>query len=100
ELEMFIIETECNLKVLRIMFQTDDKDYLDSDRWEELILNYLPHLKDFYLQYYEQIDPESGYLTDFEPPKSFTSLFWIERKLVFEIEMDSSDIIYSICPYR
>jgi hypothetical protein len=42
EFEMFIIESECNLKTFRIIIQSDDKDYLDADRWKDLILDYLP----------------------------------------------------------
>jgi len=80
EFEMFIIESECNLKTFRIIIQSDDKDYLDADRWKDLILDYLPQLKDFYFQYYQQIDPESGYLRNFQPLNSFNSLFCNERK--------------------
>ncbi|CAF3421871.1 unnamed protein product [Rotaria sp. Silwood1] len=100
ELEMFIIETECNLKVLRIITFFADQNYLDGDRWEELISNYLLELEEFYLEYYQDIDPESGSLTDFEPPNQFNSSFWIERKWVLEVEMDSFAYIYSIRSYK
>ncbi|CAF1495928.1 unnamed protein product, partial [Rotaria sordida] len=100
ELEMFIIETKCNLKLLRLITFSEDRDYFDDDRWEELILNYLIELEEFYLEYHQQIDPESGSLTNFEPPNRFNSLFWIERKWIFEIEMDSFEYIYSIRLYK
>ncbi|CAF3308809.1 unnamed protein product [Rotaria sp. Silwood2] len=100
EFEMFIIETECNLKVLRINTFSEDRDYLDSDQWERLICNYLIELKEFYLEYRQPIDPESGSITNFKPPDQCNSLFWVEKKWTFEVEMDSFDYVYSICSYK
>ncbi|CAF0973482.1 unnamed protein product [Adineta steineri] len=100
EFEMFITETECNLKVLRINIYSNDKDYLDDDRWEQLILAYLPKLKEFYLEYFEDIDSESECSAEFEPRQIFTSLFWIKRKWVFELEMSVFDIIYTVSSYK
>jgi hypothetical protein len=101
ELEMFIIDTECNLKILRMNDISDDRNYLDADRWEELIVNYLPELEELYFQYHQAIDPESGcYSSDFQPPDQFNSLFWNERKWVLEVEMDSFEYLYSIRSYK
>ncbi|CAF4253819.1 unnamed protein product, partial [Adineta steineri] len=100
EFEMFITQTECNLKVLRINIHSDDTDYLDDHRWEQLISEYLPKLKKFYVEYFQDIDPESGCSIDYEPSQRFTSLFWIKRKWVFELEMNSSDITYKISSYK
>ncbi len=100
DLEIFIIETECNLKVLRVSTSSEDRDYLDADRWEELILNYLFELEEFYLEYRQTIDPESGSVTGFKPPDKFNSLFWNKRKWVLEVEIDSFDYLYSVCAYK
>ena len=100
DLETFIRKSECNLKVLRIISCSDNNDYIDGDRWEQLIVNYLPELKKFYLEYLEDIDPESGSLSDFEPPNQFNSLFWNERKWMLEVEMNSFEYLYSIRSYE
>ncbi|CAF4288003.1 unnamed protein product, partial [Adineta steineri] len=98
--EMFIKQTECNLEVLRIITHIDDRDYLDDNRWEQLISEYLHKLKKFYVEYVQDIDPESGCSIDYEPSQRFTSLFWIKRKWVFELEMNSSYITFKISSYK
>ncbi|CAF5035896.1 unnamed protein product, partial [Rotaria sp. Silwood1] len=100
EFEMFIMKTKCNLKDLHINALSEDRDYLDSNRWEKLICNYLIELKEFYLEYRQAIDPESGSITDFKPPDQCNSLFWLEKKWTFEVEMDSFNYVYSICSYK
>ncbi len=100
ELKIFIVEKNCSLKVLRITTESEDRNYIDDEQWEKFILNNLPRLKTFHLQYYQQIDPQAEPLVDLQPPNSFTSLFWNERKWVLETEMNYSVIQYTVCPYR
>lgn len=68
------------LQVLRISLNSDD-DYLDSDRWEDLICNSLPCLNTFDLQYFGKLFDEDEYywLND-----EFNSPFWIEHKWYFD----------------
>ncbi|CAF1337315.1 unnamed protein product [Rotaria sordida] len=58
--------------------------YLDADRWEELILKYLPQLEKFYSKYeiFFNIDDENSMYLG----KSYqlASSFWIGRKWVSE----------------
>ncbi|CAF5098285.1 unnamed protein product, partial [Rotaria sp. Silwood1] len=35
---------KCNLKVLCVITIFENKDYLDGDRWERLISDYLPEI--------------------------------------------------------
>jgi hypothetical protein len=100
DLEMFIRKSECNLKVLRVISCSDSDDYIDSDRWEQLIINYLPELKEFYLEYRQDIYPESESLSNIEPPNKFNSLFWNQRKWILEVQMDCLEYIYSIRSYE
>jgi hypothetical protein len=100
ELKMFITNLDCTLKVLRFVTRSSDVDYLDADRWEELIVKYLPQLEIFYFQYSEEIEHEyrcSTYLEDFN---QFNSSFWIERKWEFETEIDSCEVMHSIRPSK
>jgi hypothetical protein len=98
KLEIFIVETGCNLKVLRVI-TSYERHYLDSDQWEQLIIDYLPDLEEFYLQYYEVVDPEAG-ASDTLAPDNFRSLFWIEQQWLLDVEMNSSKIVCSIQRYR
>ncbi|CAF4145301.1 unnamed protein product [Rotaria sordida] len=70
--------------------------YLDADRWEELILKYLPQLEKFYSKYeiFFNIDDENSMYLG----KSYqlASSFWIGRKLVSESEIDYEHITYLI----
>ncbi|CAF0908240.1 unnamed protein product [Rotaria sordida] len=99
ELELFIAETGCNLKVLRIITHSHERDYLDADQWQELIEDYLPDLEEFYLQYHEKVDPEAA-MSDTLPSDNFRSLFWIERQWLMDVEMNSLKIVCSIGSYR
>jgi hypothetical protein len=98
ELELFIGETGCNLKVLRIT-RLYERDYLDADQWQQLIEDYLPDLEKFYLQFHTEIDPEAA-ISNTLPSDNFRSLFWIERQWLMDIEMNSLKIMCSIRPYR
>ncbi len=41
ELEIFITEPECNLKVLRVITFSEDEHHLDADRWKDSIVTYI-----------------------------------------------------------
>ncbi|CAF4226281.1 unnamed protein product [Rotaria sp. Silwood2] len=99
-LEQLIRKIECQLKVLHITNTCDNDNYLDANRWKALILDYLPHLKEFSLKCYKNIENKSPIRIDFERGKPFTSLFWIERKFILEMEITDFQIIYSIRPFK
>jgi hypothetical protein len=54
ELEMFIKNMHCVLKVLHVDPRTEDitYPYLDAVRWERFILQDLPQLEEFKFEYY------------------------------------------------
>ncbi|CAF1262755.1 unnamed protein product [Rotaria sp. Silwood1] len=99
KLKLFITKTGCNLKVLRVITRSYERDCLDADRWQEFITNYLPDLEKFYLQYHEKVDPVA--LTSYVLlSNKFRSLFWIERQWLMDVEMNSSKIVCSVGQYR
>ncbi|CAF4200205.1 unnamed protein product, partial [Rotaria sordida] len=98
KLKLFITETGCNLKVLRVIIRSYERDCLDADRWQELITNYLPNLEEFYLQYHEKVDSETA-MSYTLPSDNFRSLFWIERQWLMNVQMNSLKIVCSIGPY-
>jgi len=100
QLETFIKNIHCLLKVLHVITRSEDITYLDADRWERFISQNLPQLEEFKFQYYEQtIDPNKS-LTYLGGPNQFSSSFWIARKWVFCAEAHCEHVIYSIHPYK
>ncbi|CAF4200659.1 unnamed protein product [Rotaria sordida] len=77
---MLIKNLNCKLKALRFITWSEDITYLDANRWEELILKYLPELEKFYFfQYYEPIDNTHESLTYLKDFNQFISSFWIKK---------------------
>jgi hypothetical protein len=77
QLEMFIKNIHCLLKVLHIITRSEDITYLDADRWERLISQNLPQLEEFQFQYYEETNERNTSLTYLGGPNQFSSSFWI-----------------------
>jgi hypothetical protein len=91
------------VKVLHLIIYYDDVTYLNGHRWEQLILQSLPQLEEFYLKYHEYREYhnyEDESLQYLGEPNQFTSSFWMARQWIFETEIDIFNIIYSVRPYR
>ncbi|CAF4240070.1 unnamed protein product [Rotaria socialis] len=101
EFEIFIKKFHCSqLKILSFTTIVDDLSYLNSDRWEQFILQILTQLEEFYFKFQASLDSE--YQT---PPYSgaqnpFMSQFWIQRQWILDTEIEVDNIIYSIRPYK
>lgn len=89
ELQACLSYIGSNLKSLDLEFIQDDYDYLDDNRWEYFISNYLPKLDNFHLNYDQTIDPEGSFLPHPTPPNGFMSEFWKEKDWRLEIKMCS-----------
>ncbi|CAF3718449.1 unnamed protein product [Rotaria sp. Silwood1] len=100
EFEMFISKLHSKLKVLSFTTQSLNIAYLDSYRWEEFILKYLPQLEKFCLQYCERIDNKYKYPIYSGGPNQFFSSFWIERQWIMEAEIAGEYITHVVRPYR
>ncbi|CAF1320502.1 unnamed protein product [Rotaria sp. Silwood1] len=95
EFEIFIKNIYSKLKVLYVTFLYQDITFLYAYRWEQLILRYLSQLEKFSLKYYEyKYSIYSG------ERNQFISSFWIERKLIFNVEINENNILYLVCPYK
>ncbi|CAF1044257.1 unnamed protein product [Rotaria sp. Silwood1] len=97
EFEIYIRKIDAKLKVLRVTVQSQDITFLNAYRWEKLILESFSQLEQFYLRYIEWFDKKYQYPGG---PNQFISSFWIEKKWIFEIEINHESIDYSIRPYR
>ncbi|CAF2030643.1 unnamed protein product [Rotaria magnacalcarata] len=100
EFEIFIKKISAQLRVL-CFNPCSDISYLDADRWERLITKHMPLLHTFQFKYHDAV---FGYF-EIQPYhlfiNRFTSPFWIERKWLFNIEIDFNhwsplEIIFSI----
>ncbi|CAF2937862.1 unnamed protein product, partial [Rotaria sp. Silwood2] len=104
ELEILIKKIGSQLKVLH--FTTSDNiTFLDVNRWQKLILQYLPNLFKFEFEYDEKIPNVFQLGSHHQQINQFTSLFWIKRQWYLHIQIDAvpfsnSRIIYSIHSYK
>jgi hypothetical protein len=87
------------LKILSISC-SQNVIFLDAHRWEQLILNYYPQLEKFYFTYYDRVNSDDQYPIYSGQVNQFSSSFWIERKWIFDVQIDNTDIKYMIHPYR
>ncbi|CAF1177593.1 unnamed protein product [Adineta steineri] len=103
EFEVFIKEISSQLQIFNINIYWN-KDYLDSNRWEQLIKEYMPQLKKFYFHFnqYFYDDDRKINLSDSTDKfiNQFSSLFWVERKLFRELRIDCEEMNFSIHSYR
>lgn len=95
-LEKLMKKISLHLKVFRIIIRSKDDLYIDADRWERLIKEHMPCLKKFYMKYYEYFNEDLKFSSIYK----FSSIFWIERKWMFELELNQNDLIYSIQPQK
>jgi hypothetical protein len=89
------------LKVLHFTVRSGYKDgsYLDATRWEQLILQDLPQLKEFEFEYY-QYASDNEVKRSYDEHNRFTSAFWLQRQWIYEVMIDDEQFIYSINPYK
>ncbi|CAF1355914.1 unnamed protein product [Rotaria sordida] len=99
ELEIFSTKLWSNLKILFIHC-SKNIIFLDAHRWEKLILHCYPQLEKFYFTYYDRMNNNNQYEIYSRQINQFSSLFWIERKWIFFIKIDNTDIKYMIYPYK
>jgi hypothetical protein len=100
QFETFIRQTCPKLKVLVFITFSEEMAYLDAHRWEQLIVQDLPQLEKFSLQYYELLEDTTESNVYFKESNPFLSSFWLDRQWMFEIELERDFIIYFVRPYK
>jgi hypothetical protein len=96
--EIFIKKISSRLKELHIRI-FGITDYLNANRWEQLIEEHMPNLRKFYFTYVQSINHQVIHPIN-RIIKKFNSSFWIERKWFFELELNYNKIRLSIHPCR
>jgi hypothetical protein len=99
EFQIFIRQLHPKLKVLMFSTSFEDIAYMDATRWKRFILQDLPQLEKFSLQYHEENDKDESNI-DFREKNPFFSSFWLQRRCNFEIQTECEHIVYSVCPYK
>ncbi|CAF5011621.1 unnamed protein product, partial [Rotaria sp. Silwood1] len=71
----------------------------NADRWKQLILNHFSQLEKFCLTYYDHMDNNNEF-ENAEQINQFSSTFSLNRKWIFHVQINRTDIIYMIYPYK
>jgi hypothetical protein len=100
QFEIFIKKICSKLKVLRIINRSNDITYLDANRWEQLISQYIPDLRTFNFQFSEYLIFDHSFTVYHTRMNRFTTSFWIAHQWIFELELNYGQMIYSIHSYR
>jgi hypothetical protein len=99
EFEFFIEKLNSKLKILNVVLSSRDITYLHANRWQKLLSENLPQLEKFSLRY-----RESGYGDNYPiyegKLNEFISPFWIQRNLIFDIEIYEYNIHYFVRPLK
>ncbi len=90
DLETSLEHLSSRLQVLRINTSFSDVAYLDADRWEQLISDHLPHLRTFEFLYRKSDFNFSTFQPYHTLIDRFLSPFWIKRRWLFELVIDTS----------
>ncbi|CAM4962822.1 unnamed protein product [Rotaria socialis] len=106
EIEIFLSKTSHHLQRLRLTIHGNNT-FLCADRWEQLIMNHMPHLYmfDFMCLIGTYDRPYDCILSD-QLLDSFKSSFWTNRQWFFRYQYRPSnggtfeEIFYSTHPYR
>ena len=80
------------------LLRDKDENYLDAERWERIITNYLPHLRVFDMKY---VDTTLWEIKLIDPSFDlFHSQFWIERKWFPTVTFGLFSSEFHIHPYK
>jgi len=100
QFEILIKKLFSQLQILRIVISLDSS-YLDADRWERLILKYMPHLQILNIKYYERVLNQFTLGPYYSRLNRFISSFWIQRKWFLELKICTNlSFICSIQPLK
>ena len=101
----FYIKKICrSLRTLRLGTSWQP-NYLDADRWEQLIKKHMPCLRTFSLTYEEFVYGNHSSHPEHERLHRFSSKFWTDRQLMLELNLDSCfsfpfAVSYAVRPYK
>lgn len=111
DFEQLVIDFFHQIKILRVIiysyeFYTGDTEYLDADKWEQLISIHMPRLCNFGFRYRHYLKFLNDDRAVYEAKiNKFNSAFWMKQKWFFGhqyLHRSGGDIgiFYSTNPYK
>jgi hypothetical protein len=100
EFQGFIRKFCSQLQFFKIQICCLDKSFLDSNRWEQMIVQHMTHLKRFLFIYHDSINENFEISPYHLLINHFTSSFWINRQWIFQLLVRKDELIYIIHPYE
>lgn len=100
EFKVFIQKIGSHLESLRLT-TLDNELFLDPQRWQNLILQYLPHLQKYKFEYEQSVSGSFQSASYHRVIHQFTTQFWMDRKCFLHIYADAAQfnhhrIVYSV----
>ncbi|UJR29688.1 hypothetical protein I4U23_017236 [Adineta vaga] len=77
-----------------------DQNYLNAQRWEQIIQRNLSQLEEFYMTYITNFHKTRQLSSYSNELNQFFSPFWLQREWILEIEIECVKITYFIHPYK
>jgi len=104
EFEIFIRKISSEIQILKF-YTNIDSNYLNTNRWEQLIQEYIPNLNKFYFIYIDVVNEHLIVTPDHRQMNRFNSTFWIKKQWIFHIEIRTcirlnTAVLYKISPRR
>jgi hypothetical protein len=105
QFEILIKKLFFQIEILRFVTTNWDTSYLDADRWERLILRYMPHLQILNFKDSERVFQRFNLRPYYSKLNRFISSFWIQRKWFLELKIcttsfPSTRVVCSIQPLK
>ena len=99
QFQLFIEKIHSKLKVLHVNFAKRDINFLDADRWQQFLSQNFAQLEKFSLHYREPGLGDDYSIYNGES-NQFISPFWMEKNVIFDIEIHEYNIQYFLRPYK
>ncbi|CAF1279291.1 unnamed protein product [Adineta steineri] len=99
EFQSFVEKIHSKLQILNVYFTKPDIRFLHADRWQKLLLENFSQLEKFSLCYREMENRDNYPIYDGQL-NQFVSPFWIQRNLIFGIEVEQYSHYYYVCPLK
>ena len=100
QLKIYLSKIQSQLEVLHIENSTEDLTYINDKKWEEYLLENFFQLKRFSLSNLIEFEYDEDSLLEIIEPNQFTSSFWINRRMILDMELFQGEFWYSVRSYR
>lgn len=100
QFQLLIDKINFQLRTLILTTFSNDIDYLNAYQWEQLISKHFLHLQTLHFLYDGDLDHVIQSFEYLQPTNQFTSSFWTERRWMFQVDILSNNINFSIHPHR